>query len=83
MNIQKLFWSSVLVGSIFASIFSFSAFANTEQAGIPAGLVDKHTGEERPALPADNFPANTGARSPDLSLIAKGRTAFHGPYGMR
>ena len=45
-------------------------------------VVDKDSGEERPAPPADNFPANTGAGAPDLSLMAKGRAGFHGPYGL-
>jgi ubiquinol-cytochrome c reductase cytochrome c1 subunit len=45
-------------------------------------VIDKETGEERAALPADNFPANTGAGAPDLSLMAKARAAFHGPYGL-
>ena len=44
-------------------------------------VVDKETGEERAALPTDNFPANTGANAPDLSLMAKARAGFHGPYG--
>ena len=44
-------------------------------------VVDKETGEEREALPSDNFPANTGAGAPDLSLMAKARAGFHGPYG--
>lgn len=45
-------------------------------------VVDKDTGEDREAIPADKFPANTGAGAPDLSLMAKGRAAFHGPYGL-
>lgn len=45
-------------------------------------VVDKETGEDRPATPADKFPANTGAGAPDLSVIAKARAAFHGPYGL-
>lgn len=44
-------------------------------------VIDKETGEERPAVPADKFPANTGAGAPDLSLMAKARAGFHGPYG--
>lgn len=35
----------------------------------------------RPAIPNDNFPPNTGAGAPDLSLMAKARAGFHGPYG--
>ncbi len=45
-------------------------------------VVDKETGEEREALATDKFPANTGAGAPDLSLMAKARAGFHGPYGL-
>ncbi|HCY98952.1 MAG: cytochrome C [Rhodobacterales bacterium RIFCSPHIGHO2_02_FULL_62_130] len=45
-------------------------------------VVDKDTGEDREAVPADLFPANTGAGAPDLSLMAKARAGFHGPYGL-
>ncbi len=45
-------------------------------------VVDKETGEERDALPSDLFPANTGAGAPDLSLMAKARKGFSGPYGL-
>ncbi len=44
-------------------------------------VIDKDTGEERAAVPADKFPANDGAGAPDLSLMAKARAGFHGPYG--
>ena len=44
-------------------------------------VVDKETGEDREAVPADKFPANTAAAAPDLSLMAKARAGFHGPYG--
>ena len=44
-------------------------------------IVDKDSGEERPRIPADNFPANTDAGAPDLSLMAKARAGYHGPYG--
>ncbi|MFS4581762.1 cytochrome c1 [Phaeobacter sp. C3_T13_0] len=37
--------------------------------------------EDRPAKPTDHFPANTNAGAPDLSLMAKARAGFHGPYG--
>jgi len=39
-------------------------------------------GDFRPAVPTDNFPANTGAGAPDLSMMAKARAGFHGPYGL-
>ncbi len=45
-------------------------------------VIDKETGEEREAIPSDNFPANTSAGAPDLSLMAKARAGFHGPYGL-
>lgn len=45
-------------------------------------VVDKETGEDREAIPADKFPANTGAGAPDLSLMAKARAGFRGPYGL-
>jgi ubiquinol-cytochrome c reductase cytochrome c1 subunit len=45
-------------------------------------VTDKETGEDREALPVDFFPANTGAGAPDLSLMAKARAGFHGPYGL-
>lgn len=36
----------------------------------------------RAATPTDNFPANTSVGAPDLSLMAKSRAGFHGPYGL-
>lgn len=44
-------------------------------------VIDKETGEEREAKDSDNFPANTGAGAPDLSMMAKARAGFSGPYG--
>jgi ubiquinol-cytochrome c reductase cytochrome c1 subunit len=41
--------------------------------------IDK--GEFRTLLPSDNFPVLKSAAAPDLSLMAKGRAGFHGPYG--
>lgn len=35
----------------------------------------------RPATPADKFPASSLAEAPDLSLMAKARAGFTGPYG--
>lgn len=45
-------------------------------------VIDKDTGEERAAIPADKFPENTAAGAPDLSTMAKARAGFHGPYGL-
>lgn len=45
-------------------------------------IIDKETGEERPRIPTDHFPTVSGdGMGPDLSLMAKSRAAFHGPYG--
>lgn len=38
-------------------------------------------GDYRPASPADHFPAGGLAAAPDLSLMAKARAGFSGPYG--
>jgi len=39
-------------------------------------------GDFRPAAWADQFPEVTSAAAPDLSLMAKARAGFHGPYGL-
>lgn len=44
-------------------------------------VTDKETAETRPATLADRFPPNMGVGAPDLSLMAKARSGFHGPYG--
>jgi ubiquinol-cytochrome c reductase cytochrome c1 subunit len=44
-------------------------------------VYDPEIEDTRPAKMFDNFPANTGADAPDLSLMAKARAGFHGPYG--
>lgn len=39
-------------------------------------------GSERPRAPTDAFPAREGeGMGPDMSLLAKARAGFHGPYG--
>ncbi len=44
--------------------------------------IDKETGEERPRKETDMFPIRVGdGMGPDLSLMAKARAGFHGPYG--
>ncbi len=45
-------------------------------------VFDPELDDFRPAIPTDHFPANTGAGAPDLSLMAKARAGFHGPYGL-
>jgi len=44
-------------------------------------VFDAELDDFRPAKPVDHFPANTSAGAPDLSLMAKARAGFHGPYG--
>ncbi|MCC1494685.1 cytochrome c1 [Cognatishimia sp. F0-27] len=45
-------------------------------------VYDEELEDFRPARPVDNFPANEAAGAPDLSLMAKARAGFHGPYGL-
>ena len=44
-------------------------------------IYDPEIGDTRPGKLFDKFPANTDAGAPDLSLMAKARAGFHGPYG--
>ncbi|AUH33487.1 cytochrome C [Paracoccus tegillarcae] len=45
-------------------------------------IFDPELGEDRDRLPTDHFPTVTGdGMGPDLSLMAKARAGFHGPYG--
>ncbi|MEL6642780.1 MAG: cytochrome c1 [Pseudomonadota bacterium] len=39
-------------------------------------------GDFRTATPNDHFPASNVSNAPDLSLMAKGRAGFSGPYGL-
>ena len=45
-------------------------------------VFDEALDDFRPATPVDHFPANTALGAPDLSLMAKSRAGFHGPYGL-
>lgn len=44
-------------------------------------LYDAENDEFRALKPADKFPANESQNAPDLSMMAKARAGFHGPYG--
>ena len=44
-------------------------------------VFDEALDDFRPATPVDHFPENNGAGAPDLSMMAKARAGFHGPYG--
>ncbi len=56
------------------------AYAKNFELWDPA-LLDGE-GDFRPGAWADQFPAVTSAAAPDLSLMAKARAGFHGPYGL-
>lgn len=43
--------------------------------------LDDGAGDYRAATPADQFPGSSLSTAPDLSLMAKSRAGFHGPYG--
>jgi ubiquinol-cytochrome c reductase cytochrome c1 subunit len=45
-------------------------------------VTDAETGETRPATPSDHFPTSAIENAPDLSLMAKARAGFSGPYGL-
>jgi ubiquinol-cytochrome c reductase cytochrome c1 subunit len=45
-------------------------------------ITDKVTGEDRDGLPTDHFPGSALENAPDLSLMAKARAGFHGPYNL-
>ena len=72
---------------------SFRSLSSEEGPGFPEDQVrayanqnfevfDPELDDFRPARPTDNFPANTAVGAPDLSLMAKARAGFHGPYGL-
>ncbi|QFT64192.1 ubiquinol-cytochrome c reductase cytochrome c1 subunit [Roseivivax halotolerans] len=44
-------------------------------------VFDEELDDYRPARPTDHFPENNAVGAPDLSLMAKARAGFHGPYG--
>lgn len=44
-------------------------------------IIDRETGEERNRVPTDHFPESGLENAPDLSLMAKARAGFSGPYG--
>ena len=44
-------------------------------------VFDAELDDFRPAVETDHFPASALENAPDLSLMAKARAGFHGPYG--
>ncbi|MXQ08132.1 cytochrome c1 [Alphaproteobacteria bacterium GH1-50] len=45
-------------------------------------VFDEELDDFRPATPTDYFPQSSLENAPDLSLMAKARAGFHGPYGL-
>ncbi|MEO9574691.1 MAG: cytochrome c1 [Lentilitoribacter sp.] len=45
-------------------------------------VFDAELDDFRTATPSDHFPASALENAPDLSLMAKARAGFHGPYGL-
>lgn len=45
-------------------------------------VFDPELDDFRTAKPTDHFPQSSLAEAPDLSLMAKARAGFHGPYGL-
>lgn len=45
-------------------------------------VYDAELDDTRPAGPADKFPVVDGVGAPDLSMMAKARAGFSGPYGL-
>lgn len=45
-------------------------------------VFDAELDDFRPAGPTDHFPGSALDNAPDLSLMAKKRAGFHGPYGL-
>jgi ubiquinol-cytochrome c reductase cytochrome c1 subunit len=49
---------------------------------VPDDSDEAFPGDMRTAIPSDKFPEVTSAGAPDLTLMAKARAGFHGPYGL-
>ena len=45
-------------------------------------VFDPELDDTRPSLPTDHFPRSSLENAPDLSMMAKARAGFHGPYGL-
>jgi ubiquinol-cytochrome c reductase cytochrome c1 subunit len=45
-------------------------------------VFDPELDDTRSAIPSDKFPSSGMLSAPDLSLMAKARAGFHGPYGL-
>lgn len=45
-------------------------------------IFDPEIDDYRPRVPTDHFPMSGLPEAPDLSMMAKARAGFHGPYGL-
>jgi ubiquinol-cytochrome c reductase cytochrome c1 subunit len=61
---------------------AYAASFPVNDAAANPHLYNIDTGETRVLEAPDNFPANNAQAAPDLSLMAKARAGFHGPYGL-
>lgn len=96
MQLQRGFqvFNTVCAGCHGLQYLSFRALGDATGPGLPPEQVraiaaqyqcadpDLAPGETRECLPSDRFPPNTALGAPDLTLIAKSRAGFHGPYGL-
>ncbi len=49
---------------------------------VPDTSDDAAPGDTRPGIPSDRFPEVRAMGAPDLSVMAKARAGFHGPFGL-
>ena len=85
-------YANVCAGCHGLKFLPFRSLGNDDGPAFPAEQVaaiaanyfcmDADTGEERECKPSDRFPAGGVANAPDLTLMAKARAGFHGPYGL-
>lgn len=87
-------YNTVCNGCHGLEFLSFRALGDQTGPGLPEEQIkaiaaqyqcfdrDLAPGETRECLPSDRFPANTSVGAPDLTLMAKARAGFHGPFGL-
>jgi ubiquinol-cytochrome c reductase cytochrome c1 subunit len=87
-------YSAVCAGCHGLQYLSFRALGDPTGPGLPEEQVkaiaaqyqcadpDLAPGETRACLPFDRFPPNTAVGAPDLTLMAKARSGFEGPWGL-
>jgi ubiquinol-cytochrome c reductase cytochrome c1 subunit len=87
-------YNTICSGCHGLQYLAFRALGDTTGPGLPDEQVkalaaqyqcadaDLPAGETRACLPSDRFPPNTSVGAPDLTLMAKARAGFHGPYGL-